>query len=189
MTNSLLAMKQTTRSHQHKLHVNMMRRERDKGYCLFVGADCLSSQQIAVYFSCLAATKRKHSSLTTTVVNWEEVEFMDKEQADKHEHDISRKQEVVFSNLQLRHPVTYIVCHITGEPDTKSALFSLCLFTKFAPCSQNQTNPRFPCSVLSTHILLPLHKESPESKILTFIASFIGGRFSVTHALNFQYCV
>ena len=107
MTNSLSAMKQATRSHQHKLHVNMMRRERDKGYCLFVGADCLSSQQIAAYFFRLAATKRKHSSLTTTVVNWEEVEFRDKEQADEHEHDISRKKEVVFSNLQLRHPVTY----------------------------------------------------------------------------------
>ena len=56
-----------------------MRRERDDtGDRLFVGADCLGSQQVAEYFSRLAATKRKHGSLTTTVVNWEEVEeFMD----------------------------------------------------------------------------------------------------------------
>ena len=41
-----------------------MHRERDdKGNRLFVGSDCLSSQQIAAYFSRLAATKKKHGSL------------------------------------------------------------------------------------------------------------------------------
>jgi len=79
------------------------RRERDdKGDRLFLGADCLSSQQVAAYFSRLAVTKRKHGSLTTTVVNWDEVEeLMDEEQAEEHQHGI------VFANLQLRHPVTY----------------------------------------------------------------------------------
>ena len=44
-----------------------MHRERDdKGNRLFVGGDCLSSQQIAAYFSRLAATKKKHGSLNAT---------------------------------------------------------------------------------------------------------------------------
>ena len=51
----------------------MCRDRDDKGDCLFVGTDFLSSQQVAAYFSRLAATKRKHGSLATTVVSLEEV--------------------------------------------------------------------------------------------------------------------
>ena len=46
-----------------------MRREKDdKGDRLFVGTDCLNCQQVAAYFSRLAAAKRKHDSLATTVL-------------------------------------------------------------------------------------------------------------------------
>ena len=86
-----------------------MRRERDgKGDRLFVGTDCLSSQQVAAYFSRLAAAKRDHSSLVTTDVSMEEVEeFLNEEQMEEHEDDISRKKKVVITNLQLKHPITY----------------------------------------------------------------------------------
>jgi len=77
MTNSLSTRKQATRSQVTR---EMHRERDDNGDRLFVGADCISSQQVEEYFSRLAATKRKHGSLTTTVVNWEEVEqFMDEE--------------------------------------------------------------------------------------------------------------
>ena len=86
-----------------------MRRERDdKSDRLFVGADCLSSQQVAAYFSRLAATKRKHGSLATTVVSLEEVEeYLNEKHMEDHEDDISGKKKAVFSDLQLKHPVTY----------------------------------------------------------------------------------
>ena len=46
-----------------------MRREKsDKGDRLLVGTDCLSFQQVAAYFSRLAAAKRTHDSLATTVL-------------------------------------------------------------------------------------------------------------------------
>ena len=108
MIDSLLARKQATRHHQRKLHVKCAETEIDKGDRLFVGADCLSSQQVAAYFSRLAATKRKHGSLATTVVSLEEVEeFLNEEQMEEHEDDISRKKKAVSSNLQLKHPITY----------------------------------------------------------------------------------
>lgn len=86
-----------------------MRRERnEKGDRLFVGADCLSSQQIAAYFSRLAATRKKHGHLATSIVSWEEVEeFFNEEQIGVEEEDITYKKNAVFSSLQLKHPVTY----------------------------------------------------------------------------------
>ena len=86
-----------------------MRRERDeKGNRLFVGSDCLSSQQIAAYFSRLAATRKKHGHLATSIVSWEEVEeFFNEEQIGVEEEDITYKKNAVFSSLQLKHPVTY----------------------------------------------------------------------------------
>ncbi|KAL9961697.1 hypothetical protein ACROYT_G030694 [Oculina patagonica] len=58
-----------------------MRRERDvKGNRLFVGSDCLSSQQIASYFSRLATAKKKHGSLNAAASLEEVEEFLDEEQ-------------------------------------------------------------------------------------------------------------
>ena len=58
----------------------------DKGDRLFVGTDCLSCQQVAAYFSLLAAAKRKHGSLATTQCPLEEVEeFLNEEQIQEHE--------------------------------------------------------------------------------------------------------
>ena len=74
---------------------------------LFVGGDCLSSQQIAAYFSHLAATKKKHGSLNAKASSEEVEEFLAEEQMQEHEEDISLKKKVVFSNLQLEHPITY----------------------------------------------------------------------------------
>ena len=58
-----------------------MRRERDdEGNRLFVGGDCLSSQQIAAYFSRLAATKKKHGSLNAAARSEEVEEFLAEQQ-------------------------------------------------------------------------------------------------------------
>ena len=85
-----------------------MRRERDdEGNRLFVGGDCLSSQQIAAYFSRLAATKKKHGSLNAAASSDEVEEFLTEQQMQEHEEDISRRKKVVFGNLQLQHPITY----------------------------------------------------------------------------------
>ena len=61
----------------------------DKGNRLFVGGDCLSSQQIAAYFSRLAATKKKHGSLNAAASSEEVEEFLAQEQMQEHEEDIS----------------------------------------------------------------------------------------------------
>ena len=45
----------------------MRRVKDDKGDRLLVGTDCLSCHQVTAYFSRLAAAKRKHDSLGTTV--------------------------------------------------------------------------------------------------------------------------
>ena len=85
-----------------------MHRERDdKGDRLFVGGDCLSSQQIAAYFSRLAATKKEHGSLNPAASSKEVKEFLVEEQMQEHEEDISLRKKVVFGNLQLEHPITY----------------------------------------------------------------------------------
>ena len=85
-----------------------MHRERDhKGNRLFVGGDCLSSQQIAAYFSRLAATKKKHGSLNAAASSEEVEEFLAEEQMQEHEEDISLRKKMVFGNLQLEHPITY----------------------------------------------------------------------------------
>ena len=84
-----------------------MHRERDdKGNRLFGGGDCLSSQQIAAYFSRRVATKKKHGSLNAAASS-EEVEFLAEEQMQEHEEDISLRKKVVFGNLQLEHLITY----------------------------------------------------------------------------------
>ena len=84
-----------------------MHRERDdKGNRLFGGGECLSSQQIAAYFSRLVATKNKHGSLNAAASS-EEVEFLAEEQMQEHEEDISLRKKVVFGNLQLEHLITY----------------------------------------------------------------------------------
>ena len=87
-----------------------MHRERDdKGNRLLVGGDCLSSQQIAAYFSCLTATKKKRSSLNAAASS-EEVhveEFLAQEQMQEHEEYISLRKKVVFDSLELEHPITY----------------------------------------------------------------------------------
>ncbi|CAH3020882.1 unnamed protein product [Porites evermanni] len=79
----------------------------DKGNRLFVGGECLSSQQIAAYFSRLAATKKKHGSLNAAASSDEVEEFLAEEQMQEHEEDISLRKKVVFGNLQLEHPITY----------------------------------------------------------------------------------
>ena len=62
-----------------------MHRERDdKGNRLFVGGDCLSSQQIVAYFSRLAATKKKHGSLNAAASSEEVEEFLAEEQMQEH---------------------------------------------------------------------------------------------------------
>ena len=79
-----------------------MHRERDdKGDRLFVGGDCLSSQQITAYFSRLAAKKKKHGSLNAAASSEKVEEFLAEEQMQEHEEDISLRKKVVFGNLQL----------------------------------------------------------------------------------------
>ena len=94
MTNSLLARKREIRHRQLKLQLTQvaqeMHRERDdKGSRLFVGGDCLSSQQIGAYFSRLAATKKKHGSLNAAASSEEVEEFLAQEQMQEHKEDIS----------------------------------------------------------------------------------------------------
>lgn len=72
-----------------------MRRERDDtGNRLFVGADCLSSQHIAAYFSRLAATKTKHGSSNAPASSEEVEEILAEQQMQEHEEDISRRKKV-----------------------------------------------------------------------------------------------
>ena len=106
-----------------------MNRERDdKGSRLFGGGDCLSSQQIASYFSRRIATKKKHGSLNAAA-SWEEVEFWAEEQMQEHEEDISLRKKVVFGNLQLEHLITYKfynLCKLAADGISIADLKDIC---------------------------------------------------------------
>ncbi|KAL9956432.1 hypothetical protein ACROYT_G037907 [Oculina patagonica] len=66
-----------------------------------------SSQQIASYFSRLATAKKKHGSLNAAASLEEVEEFLDEEQMQECEEDITRRKKVVFGSLNLEHPITY----------------------------------------------------------------------------------